>query len=64
MLDDTHSRFSVDGYRERMDKSIGSIYLGLDAGAQYDMQSARANEAIRVEGYADTRIRYWSERGM
>ncbi len=39
-------RFSVSGYNERMRKSLGEIYLGLDSGAAYKAQSARSNAAI------------------
>ncbi|MDM0110590.1 Dyp-type peroxidase [Variovorax sp. J22R133] len=46
VLGDRNERFSVAGYKERMEKSIGSIYLGLDAGNEYDVQSGKANEAI------------------
>lgn len=46
-------RCSVAGYRERMVQSIGEIYLGLDAGDEYDRQSAAANAAISAIGEQD-----------
>jgi hypothetical protein len=38
--------YSVSGYQERMTKSIGPIYLGMDWGPEYEKLSTRANAAI------------------
>jgi hypothetical protein len=48
VLGDTTAQFSVSGYRERMLKSIGEIFLGLDAGTdgRCERQSHDANIAI------------------
>lgn len=46
---DSGQRYSVSGYHERMVKSIGEIYLGLDKtgdSCPYDRQSRAANAAI------------------
>lgn len=51
VLLDTHKRYSVCGQRERMQQGFGDIYLGLDAGADYDAQSARMNQAIGALGF-------------
>lgn len=39
--------YSVRGYHERMEKSIGGNYLGLDYGDAYERQSKLANQAIQ-----------------
>ena len=49
---DPAQRYSVSGYRERMQGTIGEIYLGLDrdpaaTGCPYDMQAAATNAAIQ-----------------
>ena len=46
VLTDTHRRFTVAGYHERAELSIGEIYLGLDAGPEYKQQSHAANRAV------------------
>jgi hypothetical protein len=38
--------YSVSGYQERMSKSIGPIYLGMDWGPEYERLSTAANAAI------------------
>jgi hypothetical protein len=38
--------YSVSGYQERMGKSIGPIYLGMDWGPEYEQLSTAANAAI------------------
>jgi Dyp-type peroxidase family len=38
--------YSVCGYQPRMDKSIGKMYLGMDAGPEYSKQSYATNAAI------------------
>jgi hypothetical protein len=38
--------YSVSGYQERMTKSIGPIYLGMDWGPEYEKLSTAANAAI------------------
>ena len=46
VLNDAHGMYSVSGQRKRMLASFGDIYLGLDAGEEYERQSARMNAAI------------------
>jgi Dyp-type peroxidase family len=46
VLGNTQGHYSVAGYRERMLGSIGEIFLGLDAGTEYERQSGVANEAV------------------
>ena len=46
VFQNAHGRYTVSGYHERMLQSFGEIYLGLDAGAPYDQQSALANQKI------------------
>jgi hypothetical protein len=38
--------YSVSGYQERMSRSIGPIYLGMDWGPEYEKLSTAANAAI------------------
>lgn len=49
---DRDQRYTVSGYRERMERSFGSIFLGLDRAASgacpYDEQSRRTNVAIQA----------------
>ncbi len=45
--------YSVCGYHERMQESIGSIYLGLDDGPQYRAQADPSNQAIGQVSRAD-----------
>jgi hypothetical protein len=44
---DTDRNYSVKGYNERASKCFGTIYLGLDQGAEYDRQSRKVNAAIQ-----------------
>jgi Dyp-type peroxidase family len=47
---DAQGRYTARGYHQRMARSIGEIYLGLDrppGGGQYDVESAATNNAIR-----------------
>ncbi|MBC7481168.1 MAG: Dyp-type peroxidase [Rhizobacter sp.] len=46
VFQNAQGRYTVSGYHERMLESFGEIYLGLDAGAPYDEQSALANRLI------------------
>ncbi|HLO94719.1 MAG TPA: hypothetical protein VK195_10395, partial [Burkholderiaceae bacterium] len=46
VLLDPGGRYSVSGYQARMDQSIGPIYLGLDAGADYEALAAPVNRLI------------------
>ena len=43
-------RYTATGYAERMRKSFGEIYLGLDAGPQYRRQAEPVNRAIQAVG--------------
>ncbi len=43
---DADRNYSVSGYNERLSKCFGSIYLGLDKGAEYDRQATKVNQAI------------------
>jgi hypothetical protein len=38
--------YTIEGYQERMNKSIGLIYLGMDWGPEYVRLSTKSNEAI------------------
>lgn len=49
---DPQKYYSVSGQRERMLDGFGDIYLGLDAGADYDAQATGMNEAIGKLGFA------------
>ena len=46
VVGDTHGRFTVAGYHERAARSIGEIFLALDAGREYRKQSLTVNEAL------------------
>ncbi len=49
VLLDPQRNYTVEGYHERMQDSIGEIYLGLDrpaGGGEYEVQSRRTNDAI------------------
>ena len=49
VLIDRDRYYTVSGYHDRMERSIGEIFLGLDklsAGGPYDQQSAATREAI------------------
>ena len=43
---DEAGNYSVKGYSERIEKSFGKIYLGLDRGDEYNRQSTKPNNAI------------------
>jgi lysophospholipase L1-like esterase len=45
---DEEENYTVSGYHDRMKRSIGEIYLGLDRGPQYDRLSEKTNAAIRA----------------
>lgn len=51
VLLDPHKRYSVSGQRERMGQGFGEIYLGLDAGPQYEAESSAMNDAIGQLGF-------------
>ena len=44
--------YSVEGYAERMRKSYGEIYLGMDSGDDYSAQSKDTNQALLDYGEA------------
>lgn len=43
---DPAGNYSVSGYRDRMRDSFGEIFLGLDAGSDYDQQSTAITQAL------------------
>lgn len=49
---DKDQLYSVSGQYERLRNSIGSLYLGLDAGEQYDQESKGINDALMAESPA------------
>jgi lysophospholipase L1-like esterase len=51
VFQDPGKRYSVSGQRTRMLDGFGDIYLGLDAGAEYEAQSAGMNQAIGLLGF-------------
>jgi hypothetical protein len=51
---DPAGNYSVCGYAERLRKSFGTIYLGLDKGAEYDAQSSKVNAAIQAISERDS----------
>ena len=53
VLDNGADLYTATGYAERMDKSFGNIYLGMDDGDRYREQSAKPNEAICEVSIAD-----------
>ena len=59
VLTDVESRYTVKGYQDRLEPTIGPIFLGLDAGAEYDRQATACNDAIMKltfeDGYAKAR---------
>ncbi|MEO8755954.1 MAG: hypothetical protein ABI624_25105, partial [Casimicrobiaceae bacterium] len=59
VLTDPESRYTVCGYQQRLTDTIGPIFLGLDAGAEYDRQATACNAAIMKltfeDGYARAR---------
>ena len=46
VLHNTEGHYSVAGYNARAKHCFGEIYLGLDAGPEYDHQANKINEAI------------------
>ena len=46
VLNNMHGHYSVKGYNDRAKQCFGTIYLGLDAGAEYDRQADTVNAAI------------------
>ena len=46
VLNNEHGHYSVKGYNDRAKNCFGAIYLGLDAGAEYDRQAEAVNSAI------------------
>ncbi len=55
VLADPNQRYSVQGYQQRLQATLGAIYLGLDAhtDGQYEAQSAACNNAIMALTYED-----------
>lgn len=53
VLGDPSARYSVREYQKRLDETIGPIFLGLDAGAEYDRQATACNEAIEQIEFKD-----------
>ena len=53
VLTDVNLRYTVDGYQQRLAQTIGPIFLGLDAGAEYDRQASACNGAIEKLTFAD-----------
>jgi cytochrome P450 len=51
---DPAGNYSVCGYAERLRKSFGMIYLGLDKGPEYDAQSSSINAAIQTISERDS----------
>lgn len=48
VLNDPKKQYTVDGYAERMRKSFGEIYLGLDDGPRYRWEADKPNRAIEA----------------
>lgn len=46
VFNNADGHYSVNGYNERAKHCFGEIYLGLDAGAEYDRQANTVNAAI------------------
>ena len=46
VFNNSQNRYTVSGYAERMRKSFGEIYLGMDDGTRYQRESQAANAAI------------------
>ncbi|WP_077002343.1 Dyp-type peroxidase domain-containing protein [Variovorax sp. KK3] len=59
VLTDVDAHYTVDGYQQRLAHTIGPIFLGLDAGAEYDRQALACNGAIEQltfdDGYTPAR---------
>ena len=46
VLQDSEGHYTVSGYQARMSQSIGSLYLGLDAGPDYERLATPVNDLI------------------
>ena len=46
VLQNADARYSIRGQLDRMTKSFGEIYLGMDAGQKYDSESSQINAEI------------------
>ena len=46
VLLNSDGNYTIEGYQDRMNQSIGLIYLGMDWGPEYVKQSTKSNEAI------------------
>ncbi|MFM7506301.1 MAG: Dyp-type peroxidase, partial [Rubrivivax sp.] len=59
VFEDPLRRYTVAGYQARMEKSFGSIFLGMDAGADYGREAGGVNRAImavtRAEAHGKAR---------
>ena len=59
VLTDVEARYTVKKYQERLVPTIGAIFLGLDAGPEYDRQALACNGAIEKltfdDGYTKAR---------
>lgn len=53
VLTDVDVHYSVQGYQKRLTETIGPIFLGLDAGSEYDRQALACNGAIEKLTYGD-----------
>ena len=71
VLTDVNLRYTVDGYQQRLAQTLGPIFLGLDAGAEYDRQATAINKAIEAltfeDGYVKSRalanaaLKFWAD---
>jgi Dyp-type peroxidase family len=48
VLANSQRRYTATDYLKRMDASLGKIYLGRDAGAEYDREARATNAAIQL----------------
>jgi cytochrome P450 len=48
------SHYTVEGYSDRMEKSFGKIFLGLDDGSEYQTESKAVNAAIMKVTFKDS----------
>jgi deferrochelatase/peroxidase EfeB len=53
VLTDVDAHYSVKEYQTRLDDTIGPIFLGLDAGTEYDRQALACNNAIMKLTFED-----------
>lgn len=53
VLTDTEARYTAKGYQQRLADTIGEIFLGLDAGSEYDRQAGACNRAIQSLTFGD-----------